>query len=75
VVIKNGKVIVIEIKSALDKGSVYQFVRKVEFYARKTGRQIDRKLIVTPYAEPRAPDVARKLGIEVCTDVEVLPAS
>lgn len=75
VVIKNGKVIVIEIKSALDKGAVYHFARMVEFYARKTGRQIDRKLIVTPYAEPRAQEVARKLGVEVCTDVVDLHAS
>jgi len=73
--VRGRKVIVIEIKSALDKGSVYQFARKVEFYARKTGRQIDRKLIVAPYAEPRAQDVARKLGVEVCTDVVALPLS
>lgn len=69
VIIKNGKVIVVEIKSALDKGAVYQFARKAEFYARKTGRQVDRKLIVTPYADSRAQDVASKLGVEVCTDV------
>ena len=69
VVIKNGKVIVIEIKSALDKGAVYQFARKVEFYAHKTGRQVDRKLIVASYADSRAQDVASKLGVEVCTDV------
>jgi hypothetical protein len=69
VVIKNGKLIVIEIKSSLDKASVYYFTRKVEFYTRKTGRQVDRKLIVTPYVDPRAQEVIKKLGVEVCTDV------
>ena len=64
VVIKNGKVIVIEVKSALDKGAVYQFARKVEFYARKTGRQVDRKLIVTAYADTRAQNVGTTA---VCT--------
>ena len=75
VVIKNGKVLVVEIKSALDKGAVHQFARKVKFYARKTGRHIDRKLIVASYVEPRAQETAKKLGVEVCTDVEELSAS
>jgi hypothetical protein len=75
VVLKNGKVLVVEIKSALDKGAVHLFARKVKFYARKTGRHIDRKLIVASYVEPRAQETAKKLGVEVCTDVEELPAS
>jgi len=69
IVIKNGKVLVIEIKSSLDRGAVYQFVRKVGFYARKTGRQVDRKLIITPYADARAQNVSNQLGVEICTDV------
>lgn len=48
IVIQNGKTIVVEIKSALDKGALYQFARKVEFYVQKTGRQVNRKLVVTP---------------------------
>jgi hypothetical protein len=54
VVAKNGKVIVVEIKSALDRANVYIFARKVEFYTQRTGRNVDRKLIVTPYADNRA---------------------
>ncbi|HXG22548.1 MAG TPA: DUF3782 domain-containing protein, partial [Methylomirabilota bacterium] len=69
IVIKNGKVLVIEIKSSLDRGAVYQFIRKVGFYARKTGRQVDRKLIITPYADARAQNVSNQLGVEICTDV------
>ena len=72
IVIQNGKVLVIEIKSSLDKGSLYQFARKVDFYAQKTGRQITRKLVVTPYAENRAKEVGMQLGIEICTDVNML---
>lgn len=74
-VIKNGEVLVVEIKSALDKGGVHLFARKVKFYARKTGRHIDRKLVVASYVEPRAQETAKKLGVEVCTDVEELSAS
>lgn len=73
VVIKNGRVIVVEIKSSLSQADVYQFTRKVNFYTRKTGRQVDRKLMVSPYVEPRAKDASIRLGIEICTDVVSLP--
>jgi len=72
IVIRNGKVMVIEIKSALDQGNTYLFDRKVAFYTRKTGRPVDRKLIVTPYAENRAKEVALRLGVEICTDITTL---
>ena len=54
VVVQNGKVIVVEIKSALDRANTYLFNRKV---------------IVAPDADERAKEVALRLGIEVCTDV------
>jgi hypothetical protein len=72
VVIRNGKAIVIEIKSALDPGNTYLFERKVRFYTRKTGRPVDRKLIVTPYAENRAKEIGLRLGVEICTDITTL---
>jgi hypothetical protein len=72
VVVKNGKAMVVEIKSSLDRGNAYLFERKVTFYVHKTGRQIDRKVIVTPYADRRALEVAARLGVEVCTDVHAL---
>jgi hypothetical protein len=72
VVIRNGKDIVIEIKSALDQGNMYLFDWKVRFYTRKTGRPVDRKLIVTPYAENRAKEIGLRLGVEICTDITTL---
>lgn len=72
VVIKDGKAIIIEIKSSLDWEYMYLFDRKVAFYARRTGRQVDRKLIVTPYAESRAMEVGIRLGVEICTDITEL---
>jgi len=48
---------------------VYLFSRKVGFYQQRTGRQVARQVIVTPFAEQRARDVAGNLGIEICTDV------
>jgi hypothetical protein len=72
VVIQNGKVIVIEIKSSLDKANTYLFARKVAFYSRQSGKSVDRKLIVTPYADTRAKEIGMQLGIEICTDITTL---
>ena len=69
VVVQNGKVIVVEIKSSLDRANTYLFDRKVEFYTRHTGRHVDRKVVVAPYADERAKEVARRFRIEVCTDI------
>jgi hypothetical protein len=69
IVIQNSKAIVVEIKSSLDRANTYLFNRKVEFYTRHTGRQVDRKVVIASYADERAKEVAMRLGIEVCTDV------
>jgi hypothetical protein len=68
VVVRNGKVIVIEIKSSLDRANTYLFDRKAAFYTRHTGRQVFRKVVIAPYADERAKEVALRLGIEVCTE-------
>ena len=54
IVVQNGKVIVVEIKSSLDRANTYLFNRKVEFYTRHTGRQVDRKVVIASYADERA---------------------
>jgi len=69
IVVQNGKVIVVEIKSSLDRANTYLFNRKVEFYTHHTDRQVDRKVVIASYADERAKEVAMRLGIEVCTDV------
>jgi hypothetical protein len=73
VVIRNGKVIVTEIKSSVNKADVHYFKRKVAFYARKSGRQVSRRMIVTPYADPRALEAGIRIGVEIHTDVNSLP--
>jgi hypothetical protein len=69
IVVQDGKVIVIEIKSSLDRGQVHHFARKAAFYAHKTGQQVARRVIVTPFAEKGARLLAEELGVEICTDV------
>jgi hypothetical protein len=75
VVIQNGKVFVLEIKSSLSRADVASFNRKAAYYARKSGRTVTRKLIVTPYVDPRAQEIAQRLGVEICTDVNALSSA
>jgi hypothetical protein len=72
VVVRNGQVFVLEIKSSVSKADVASFNRKVAFYARKSGRAVTRKMIVTPYLDPRAYEISTRLGVEVYTDVNTL---
>jgi hypothetical protein len=62
VVVEDGHVIVVEIKSSSDLANMYLFDRKVAFYTRKTGRQVDRKLIVTPCVDNHAKEEGLRLG-------------
>ncbi len=70
VVIRNGKLWVMEIKSSISKSEVYTFERKVAFYEKEKGKISDRKAIVSPMFEKGAKEVAEKLGIEIYTAPE-----
>ena len=68
ILIKNGLLIACEIKSSMDKAGLYIFSRKVDFYERKHQRKADRRLVITPFLDPRAAGLPEKLGIEVYAD-------
>jgi len=73
VVIKNGIVIVCEIKSSMDKGAMYLFNRKVDYYEKHYQRLVNRKLVISPMVSPNAFPVAKRLGIEVYSYAEDVP--
>jgi hypothetical protein len=73
VIIKNGLLIACEIKSSMDKAGLYIFSRKVDFYERKHQRKADRRLVITPFLDPRAAGLPEKLGIEVYADPTRMP--
>jgi hypothetical protein len=64
-IIKNGTVIVCEIKSSISKSEMYIFDRKVAFYQKRHERPVSRKLVISPMVDSRALPVAAALGIEV----------
>jgi len=69
VAIVDKKIILIEISSHVRASDIYIFKRKAELYKEKTGREPDRLIIITPYADEKAFEAAAKLGIEIYTDV------
>ena len=67
VIVKNGILIICEIKSSMSRGDIYIFDRKASFYEKLHDRKADRKIIVSPMVDQRGMVVAEKLGIEVYT--------
>jgi hypothetical protein len=65
VIIKNGVLILCEIKSNIDKAGMYIFDRKVSFYEKRHQRKASRKLVICPMVDDRAKPVAEQLGIEL----------
>ncbi|MGC9398934.1 MAG: PD-(D/E)XK nuclease family protein [Anaerolineae bacterium] len=70
VIIKNGTLILCEIKSSMSKSDMYAFERKVRFYEKQHRRKVDRALVISPMVEQRAKEVAQELGIEVYSYAE-----
>jgi hypothetical protein len=69
VAVSSGKVMLIEVSSHVKQAYVAALVKKAELYERITGRRPDRLIVVTPFAEERAMEVALKLGVEIYTRV------
>ncbi|MEY2979344.1 MAG: hypothetical protein RLZZ435_3483 [Cyanobacteriota bacterium] len=70
IIIKNGITIACEIKSSIDKAGMYSFNRKVDFYAKREQREVNRKIVISPMVDPRAVPVAKALRIEVYSHVD-----
>ncbi|NJO17345.1 MAG: DUF3782 domain-containing protein [Thioploca sp.] len=68
VVIKNGLLIICEIKSSISRSDMYTFERKVRFYEQRHQRQATRMLVISPMVDARAEKVAKQLGIEIYSD-------
>ncbi len=69
-IIKDGLLILAEIKSSVSKSDVYTFERKARFYEKHHGRKVDRLMIISPMVDFRARQAAEKLGIEVYSYAE-----
>jgi hypothetical protein len=68
VIVKNGLLLICELKSSIDKAGMYSFERKARFYERHHQRQADRLIVISPMIDARARKVAERLGIETYGD-------
>ena len=68
VIIKNGLLLICELKSSIDKAGMYVFERKARFYEKRHGRQANRLMVISPMIDARARKVAERLGIETYGD-------
>jgi hypothetical protein len=69
-IVKDGRLLIAEIKSSVTKSEMYTFERKVRFYERKYARQVNRLIVISPMVDDYAKPVADKLGIEVYSYAE-----
>ncbi|WP_225876090.1 PD-(D/E)XK nuclease family protein [Infirmifilum lucidum] len=68
-VVRDGEHILVEVKSSVSRGDVYEFWRVAQFYERKTGIK-PRLVIVSPSVDSRAQQAAERLGIKVLSGAE-----
>jgi hypothetical protein len=67
IAVKDGKTILIEISSHMKPSDIPAFKRKAQLYEKTTGKKPDRLVIVTPYADEKALEMAKEFGIEMYT--------
>ncbi len=70
IIIKDGLLLICEIKSSVSKSEMYTFERKVRFYERRHNCRADRKLVISPMVDKQAREVAENLGIQVYSYAE-----
>jgi hypothetical protein len=69
IALRDQELILIEVTSHVRKSDVTLFNRKAIFYEKKVGKKPSRLLLVTPYAEDDAQELARQLKIELYTNL------
>jgi hypothetical protein len=70
IIIKDGRKTAVEIKSSVSEGDVITFERKVRLYEKKSNIKIDKKIILTPFANNKAIEIAKSLDIEIVEELK-----
>ena len=63
VIIKNGLLLICELKSSIDKAGMYIFEGKARFYERRHQRTANRLIVISPMIDARARKVAGKYSV------------
>ena len=70
IIIKNGLVMICELKSSISKAEMFTFYKKTLFYEKKYQRRGDRLIVISPMVEIKAREAAEQLGIKVYSYAE-----
>jgi len=70
VIIKNGLLMICELKSSMSKADMFIFYKKALFYEKKYQRKGDRLIVISPMVNDKASKVAVELGIKVYSYAE-----
>lgn len=73
IIIHNGSLMLVEIKSGISAGDVVIFKKKCDFYTTITGKEPAKRIIITPYPDPKSLDAALNFEIIVVTTVADIP--
>ncbi len=65
IIIKDGLLVICEIKSSVSKADVHIFEKKVRFYERLQGKKATQVLIISPMVDQKTKVLAESLGIKV----------
>ena len=65
IVIKNGRVVVLEVTSHARASDVAALKRKAELYEKIAGRKVDEVVISSPFIDDSAREAAERLGVRV----------
>lgn len=68
IIIKNGLLLICELKSSIDKSGIHIFERKARFYEKRHQRQANRLIVIASMIDATAQELAHSLGIEVFHD-------
>lgn len=68
VVVKNGLLLICELKSSISKSDMYIFERKARFYEQRHQQTANKRIVISPMIDAGAQKVARQLGIETYGD-------
>ncbi len=64
-IIRNGQLLIAEIKSSMSRGEMHLFERKARFYEKRYQRTAQRLIVISPMVDKRAQEIAAQLGITV----------
>ncbi len=70
IIIKNGQLMICELKSSVSKADMFTFYKKTLFYEKKYHRKGDRLIVISPMVEIKAGEAAEELGIKVFSYAE-----